>query len=239
MSKRGKKRVTIGVDETNNGFFLDSPDFSKSRDSPLIVIAYLDQGNPRFTAQPQQYISARRRRFFARQTEIEQVLNIGSAFIDRNPDFCYTTVPYYQLKEGIYPKIRAEAIALLTFKLVSSYDLIPSQTSVLVDEIDGGENSDCVKQFLQAMFESEGLDLKVRIKRKTRRKMNPTIKKADAIGYYIAAIKFLGQGENWPYEDRRVSLCRLEDVAAEMHMKREEFLFHILPANQKELIHCL
>ena len=48
------------------------------------------------------------------------------------------------------------------------------------------------------------------------------VKIADRIGYYLAAIKFLGNKSHWPYRHRKVSMNQLEHLAAQTQRNQQQ-----------------
>ena len=218
--KRRKKSkrpsFILGFDETNNGFNLDSEDYKPHKDSNLIVTGYLTN------SKGAQYGSRKyesKRKIFNNNRDIERALTRGRYYIGQHPNFFYTVVSRRMIKHTPLPLLRANAIALLTFKFFSSYDINPQQTQIVLDQMDGKDHTDFVKQGLGIWLEDTKIKTQYRVGYKADQKV-PAVRTADRIGYYLAAIKFLGNLRKWPYRSRKISLSHLEDLAAEM---RESF----------------
>ena len=220
MQKNANKQpsVIIGFDETNNGFHLDNPNkrYHFHKDSVMVITGYM---SPNITIAQDQQPKASKRKFFNRERDIALALKLGKKYIELNPDYFYTTIKYSDTKRIGYPLIRANAIALLSFKFFQHYELNPLTTQLAIDEIDGEKVSSSAEYFLQGWLENTNLPVDFEIMPKADKKIL-AVKKADRIGYYLAAIKFLGQGDHWPYRHRKVSMNQLENLAMQTQMNQ-------------------
>ncbi|MAH49368.1 hypothetical protein CMI37_26325 [Candidatus Pacearchaeota archaeon] len=207
-----KRRLAIGLDETNNGFRIGN------KHHPfLIVTGYLGldgggYGTPK-------YGSKQRRKFFGKNPKkTSRILQCAKTYLGEHQDFYYTVI--HQKDAHSIDLSKANAVAALTFKFFQEYDINPEQTILFLDEMDGEASSGFINEVLQSWLDIAGLgktehrSIRKTIQRSTKRKQ--VIKTADMIGYYIAALKFLGGRTHWPFRSRKVNLNQLEQMAADI-----------------------
>ena len=213
-------KIIIGFDETNNGFHLDDPKkrYHFHKNSQMVIAGCMAQDiiNPYYSQKP-----VPKRKFFNKERDIKMAQKLGKRYISENPDYFYTTIRYLDTKKIGYPLIRANAIALLTFKFFQHDQLDPRRTRLVIDEMNGEDVSASAGCFLQGWLENAKLPVKFEITKKADKKF-PVVKTADRIAYYLAAIKFLGKKSHWPYLHRKVSMNQLEHLAAQTQMDQQQ-----------------
>ena len=208
MTKDKKRKIILGFDGTNNGFELDSPVYKPHKDSQFVVTGYMafDTGA--------NYGSARyesKKRIFNKKRNVQRALTRGRAYIGENPSFFYTNFQRPP-NSNLFLMKHAQAIALLTFKFFETYEIQPPTASIIIDEINGETSSRFVGRVLGAILEDANLDIPYKFKKKADKRA-PSVRKADRVGYYVAAIKFLGDSHKWPFRSRRVNMNQLETLA--------------------------
>ena len=208
--------IILGFDETNNGFNLDHPKYKHHPNSIMVVTGYMTPSNSTFHT-PERPGS--RKKVFNSKRDVSRALELGREYIEASPDYFYTTICYSDSKKIKLPLLRANAIALLTFKFFQHYQLDPITTKLAIDQINGKDFSNSVGYFLQGWLENARLPIKFNIEERSDKKI-PAVKKADRIGYYLAAIKFLGDKNHWPYRKRKVSMNQLENLATQIQMNQ-------------------
>jgi len=210
---KGGPKIILGFDETNNGFELDSPDYTSHEDSVLIVTGYLGIDPKRANYGNGKYEG--KRKIFNKKRDLTRALKRGKYYLEHNPNFLYTIIPRKESRRIHRATLRAQAIALLTFKFFLLYNLTPKNTKIIIDEIDGRKSSRRVNEELEYYLSKAFLKLPHTTKKQADKKV-VAVKKADRAGYYIAAMKFLGEKEKWPYHRHRIPLSDLEKLSAQV-----------------------
>jgi len=209
MHKKG--RFVLGFDETNNGFNLDSPDYKPHANSILVITGYLvpDIGRANYGCCKYEH----KKKIFNSRRDLDRALFRGKYYIGSHPDFFYTTIP----RQSPFPMtlMRANAVALLTFQFAKAYNLDPNKTTLVLDEMNGKENSKFINHALQFWLEQARFTAEHYSKEKADEK-TIAVKIADRIGYYVSAIKFLGTNQKWPFRSRKVSINNLEQLAIDL-----------------------
>lgn len=214
--KKKRPNFILGFDETNNGFNLDSRHYIPHDNSPLVVTGYLtpeigaSYGNKKYEA---------KKKIFNSKRDIKRALKRGRYYIENNPYFFYTTFSRKAINQTPLPILKANAIALLTFQFFNTYDINPDETQIILDQMDDKKHTSHVIQTLGIWLEDADINSDYRYK-KNADKNTPAVKTADRVGYYISAIKFLGDSKKWPYRSRKIPLSHLERLTQETRDKR-------------------
>lgn len=217
-SKLFYRNTVIGIDETNNG--LGIPSKNPNHQSSLIVTGYLgDNSLKKINYQGSMYEN--KCGIFGTKIPVPEILERGKQFLYKNPHFFYTAVPKEFHSSGQQMiETRAETIALLTFRFILSYGLNPSNIQLIIDQIDGPDRSKEIGVSLEYWLQKTGLNIPYRFIRGAEN-IKISARKADRVGYWLAAIHFLGKNHKWPYKHRRINLKCLESLAFEVIHMRE------------------
>jgi hypothetical protein len=207
-----KRPVVLGIDETNNGFGLNcyNPNFKSSQ----LVTLYIGDNSER----PLDYEGSRfesKGGTFNDRRDVERAIARGRHYLHENPSFFYTTIPKEAVQTTPIEILKANAIALLTFKYVLRYNPQISNVQLIIDQMDGKESSKTIGKIVEIWLKKTGLDIPYRFIQHAEGNFIP-VRKADRVGYWLTAIHFLGENPKWPYRHRRVNLNALEKLALEV-----------------------
>jgi hypothetical protein len=201
------KSWVLGFDETNNGFHVKSenPHFKTS----LVVTGYAteDLGRANYGSEPYEH---KGKNFTSKN--FTRTLEKCKKYLAKHPTFLYTTISKENAE--IYPlsRLKADAIALLTFNLLLKYPSIDSQrTKIIMDEMGRQRDSMEVNQGLEQWLKKTELQIPHRAKRDADEN-TIAVRKADRIGHYIAAIHHFGTNHKWPYRHKRISFDSLGET---------------------------
>lgn len=210
-------KTVLGFDETNNGFHLKC--FNPYHKSPMIVTGYLSSEG--FSKNYAGSMYERKEKTFNGERDIQRAIKRARGFLFENPDFFYTSISSDLKKFYPIPFLQANAIALLTFKFILSYDLDLNNTVIMMDEISGRETSQLVNDNLEEWFKKAGLTIPHAWRRYGEDSVL-AIRKADRVGYHIAALHLLGNNPKWPYRNHKVPFNNLEFLLERVLNKEHE-----------------
>ncbi len=217
IRKEDDRKFVLGFDETNNGYSLKS--FNPHYEPCLIMTGYLAQD-----VEMKNYCHCENEvkgRLFNGNKNIEEALIRGRAYIRDNPYFLYTLIPQRLQKSTPISILKAEAVALLAINFFIHYDLQQSNTRILMDEMDGKEHSKQVSQVLELWLKKAKINISQRHMKSAANHVL-AVRKADMVGYYLAAIHLLGDHPNYPYKNHKVGFKSLERSLVEFLEQEDE-----------------
>ncbi len=215
-----KRDIVLGFDETNNGLNLDSK--NPHHKTSMIITGYL--GNSLKKNKNYEGSRYEHKGFaFSRKEDTKEILRRGKIFLYDNSHFFYTSLS----KEDYSPEkavdLRADPIILLTLKFILSYGLEPSNTQLIIYQIEGIERSKKIGKSIEKKFKKLKLNIPFRFIKGAELNKIP-VRKADRAGYWISALHFLGKNHKWSYKHRRVSMTSLEKLAIEfLDMQEKDY----------------
>ncbi len=226
MIIRNLSRVdtVIGIDETNNG--LDLPYTNPHHKPCLIIAGYIMQDPKRANYGTARYESKGKCRFFSRKraTNVFEVLEKAREYTQRYPDFLYLPISKGAIEcESLIHIIRGKALATLVLEFFLKYKIDTKRTKVIFDDVSGEIPSERTKSVLEAYLDLAEVNISpdnitYRVNGDSK---VVAIRKADMIGYYITAIRHLGNMQKWPYRRKKLSLDRLASSMIEILERKE------------------
>jgi hypothetical protein len=208
--------MILGFDETNNGFGLRC--FNKNHESNLIITAYLSDEVSMKDYERPDYES--KGRIFTGERNISSALRRGRVYLEEHQDFLYTSVPRDAQLTTPIAILKAEAVALLTLNFFLQYELDEKNVKIIMDEMDGKNQSIQINQVLDLWLKKAGLSIPHRSMRSAASRIH-AVRKADMVGYYLTAIHFLGENRKWPYRSHRIGFNELEKSVVEFLERRD------------------
>ena len=222
MRKRGDKkhsvkgRDVIVFDEFNNGSDLGG------KNTPIIMLGYLSRPGER--KNPSVFKHSVETGFFGkRHNELSEAVAGAQEYAADHSRFYYTTISHAERKAAPLHSIKANAVALLTYRFLSEYQLNIRNLSWVLHEMDGAQNT-------RKIIEEAGEWMrKGRIQRPRaafyKGDNHPIIKLAHNCIHSVAYLSLLQQEngvrdpdewvvdkENWPFPGRRVPGVKKQDL---------------------------
>lgn len=220
------KKIILGFDETNNGFdlFHTNPYYSSSQ----LIVCFVMEDPKRANYGALRGESKRNCRYFKKRPIVpksvtDEILKKGREYIGAHQDFLYTTIPKELKKERPIHMLKGDAIALLAIKAIETYNLDSRKTQIVIDQIDGPGPipSERAGYVLDMWLEKAGLEIPISFKQHGDSKVI-AIRRADIIGYYLAAIHLFGTRKKWPYVSHKVSFNQLEQIAIDFNYANDK-----------------
>ena len=202
----GHYKFAIGCDEFNKGFHL--------KDFPhLLVVGVLGKDGREYGTP--KYGGKSNRRFFSNKRKpcMEKVLECSRYFLSENPKFLYVSIPKKEIQTKTqYDLAKSKAVSMIALSFLKEQNLPPEQTALYIDQMDGTKDLNFVDDTLSLWLKSSGEDFaKIRFIPHGER-TKKVIKKADMIGYYLAALKREGCQDCWPYRNKKLDVKSLETL---------------------------
>jgi hypothetical protein len=219
MSKKSvdpSKRYVIGIDETNNGF--DLAFFNPHYKPAIIMTGYLAEDRSMKGYHHCQ--NEVKQKLFNGERNIHLAISRARQYLRDHPDFLYTSISKDFQKSSPLEVLKAEAASVLAINFFLRYDLDVSKTSIVMDQMDKLP-SKSINTILDLWLRKAHLviphnnstvpyDSIPHFHRKSGASHVLAVRKADMVGYYLAALRLLGDHPNWPYKHNRVGLKTLE-----------------------------
>jgi hypothetical protein len=116
--------------------------------------------------------------------------------------------------------LKAEAMARITFQFLINHDFLDRESfGIITDEMDGPSNGETAHNFLEQYLGHARIDVPHSFEDHAEL-VYPAVKKADMVGYCLAAIHLYGESKAWPRRSKMVANDSLESLARVINKKR-------------------